>query len=69
MMCFFACDEVHSRPLGSATWSGAVLIDARQSGRINLLKLALEQHAMSGKPSARAGDGSGAKNTKTARAR
>ena len=33
----------------------------------NLLKLVLEQHAMSGKPSARAGYGSGARNTKTAR--
>ncbi|WP_156025997.1 hypothetical protein [Sulfitobacter sp. 20_GPM-1509m] len=31
-------------------------------------ELVLEQHAKSGKPSARAGQGSGARNTKTARA-
>ena len=64
----FCRHGVHSRPLRSATWSAAVFIDARQSGRKNLLKLVLEPHATTSSPSARTGHGSGARNTKTARA-
>ena len=47
--------------------AGAVLIDAQKLPGKKLPKLAPEQHVTTGKSSARAGHGSGARNTKTAR--
>ena len=68
MLCLFAGNEVYSRPLRGAAWNGSRPLRCRTTTSNELPKLVFKTHATTSSQRARAGYGSGAENTKNARA-